>query len=176
MGKRSRKRMAAGESAGAVPTTRAERDEARRKVAARKQAGAASTSRRGRPGIDERPPAPWGNFPLVEVVVFIGIVMIIAGAIIWGRQGQTMLLAGFALAALAGLELSVREHFAGYKSHTTLLSGAVGVIVMTLTFLLSGGGASAYYVALGVGAVVFGLCYWRLREAFKKRSGGLGFR
>ena len=164
-------------SAGATPTTRAERDEARRKVARRaSQAGAASSSRRGRPGIDERPPAPWGSFPLVEVVVFVGIVMIIAGAIIWGRQGQTMLIAGFALAALAGLELSVREHFAGYRSHTTLLAGAVGVIVMTLTFLLSGGGASAYYIALGAGVVVFGLCYWRLREAFKKRSGGLGFR
>ena len=178
MGKRSRKRMAAGEDSGGAPTTRAERDEARRKrAAAAKAAGGQKPALRGRPGSrGERPPAPWGTFPLVEIVVLVGIILIVAGAIVWGRQGQTMLIAGFVLASLAGLELSVREHFAGYKSHTTLLAGAPAVLVMTLTFVLSGGGRSAYWIALVAGVAVFGLCYWRLREAFKRRSGGLGFR
>ena len=179
MGKRSRKRMADGdqEVGGAYSaTTRAERDEARRKRAATAKDPNARRAPRARPGKGERPPAPWGKFPLVELVVLVGIVLIVIGAIVWGRQGQTMLIAGFALASLAGLELSVREHFAGFKSHTTLLAGALGVLVMTLTFFISGGGASAYYAALGAGVIVFGLCFWRLREAFKRRSGGLGFR
>ena len=37
-----------------------------------------------------------------------------------------MIAVGLALGALAGMELSIREHFAGYRSHTLLLSGAAG--------------------------------------------------
>ena len=179
MGKRSRKRMAVGEQeadGARTAATRAERDEARRRRVAAEKASGGQPIRSARGGKGERPPAPWGKFPLVELVVLVGIVLIVIGVITWGRQGQTMLIAGFALASLAGLELSVREHFAGFKSHTTLLAGAVGVIVMTITFVLSGGGAAGYYAAVAVGAVVFGLCFWRLRETFKRRSGGLGFR
>ena len=44
---------------------------------------------------------------------------IVIGAITWGRQGQTMVAAGVVLASLGGLELSIREHFGGYRSHTT---------------------------------------------------------
>jgi hypothetical protein len=31
-------------------------------------------------------------------------------------------------------------------------------------------------VLFGIGGLVFGLAFWALREAFKRRSGGLGFR
>ena len=34
-----------------------------------------------------------------------------------------MIAAGVALASLAGLELSIREHLAGYRSHSTVLAG-----------------------------------------------------
>ena len=33
---------------------------------------------------DDRPPAPWGNFPLVEIAVLIGIVMVIIGLVFLG--------------------------------------------------------------------------------------------
>ena len=41
-----------------------------------------------------------------------------------------MLGVGLVLGSLAGLELSVREHFAGYRSHTLLLAAAVGVATL----------------------------------------------
>ena len=37
---------------------------------------------------------------------------------------------GVVLAGLGGLEVAVREHFAGYRSHTTLLAGAVFVVTV----------------------------------------------
>ena len=40
-----------------------------------------------------------------------------------------MLVCGFALVTLASLELSLREHFSGYRSHSALLAGAAAVIV-----------------------------------------------
>ena len=57
-------------------SSRAERDEARRQ---RAEGGARRAGRysRGRPSIDDRPPAPWGNFPLSELAVLVSIVLII---------------------------------------------------------------------------------------------------
>jgi len=176
MGKRSRKRMAEGEASDGG-ATRAQRDEARRRRAKVDSEQARSAPKRpGRPTLDDRPPAPWGNFPLVELCVLLGIALIVIGVIVWGSQGQTMLLAGFALCSLAGLELSIREHLAGYRSHTSILAGALAVVTMTALFLGTGGGQTGYYAALIGGVAVFGGCFWLLRALFKNRSGGLGFR
>src|SRR5947208_14381344 len=101
MGRRSRKRAA-------ETTTRAERDAARRARAAAAGPAARSRPRRGRPTIDERPPAPWGNFPLSELLVFVGLVLIGWG-IFSGKGGEKRLAAGIVVAALGGAELALRE-------------------------------------------------------------------
>ena len=46
-----------------------------------------------------------------------------------------MIAVGLGLASLAGLELSIREHYAAYRSHTLLLSAAVGVPVFGALFV-----------------------------------------
>jgi hypothetical protein len=121
----------------------------------------------------ERPPAPWGSFPLVELVVLIALVMLIAGFFIQGNRGLTMLATGVTLGALAGLELSIREHFAGFKSHTAVLAGAVTVIPLGIGFFVIGWSQA---VAFAIAAVVFVAALYLFREAFKRRSGGFGFR
>ncbi len=83
-----------------------------------------------------------------------------------------MVVAGVALASLASLELSIREHLAGYRSHTTLLAATVGVITLAVLFFLQ----VARGLMLGIGAAVFAAMFLALRELFKRRSGGLGFR
>jgi hypothetical protein len=121
------------------------------------------------PRTGERPPAPWGSFPLVELVVLCGLILVIAGFVVRGIQGTTMIAVGLALGALAGLELSIREHFAGYRSHTTLLAGAVGVGVLVALALLV---PSLWFpIALAVAAAVFGSAAWALARAFRRRSG-----
>ena len=76
---------------------------------------------------DERPPAPWGSFPLAELVILAGIVCLIVGVV----GGHEMVIGvGVALAGLGGLEVAIREHFAGYRSHTSLLAGFVFVITV----------------------------------------------
>ncbi len=95
----------------------------------------AKAAKAPRPPIDdERPPAPWGSFPLVEIVVLVALVMLAVGFFAGGDRGPVLLGTGLALGSLAGLELSVREHFGGYRSHTLLLAGAVGVAVLALLF------------------------------------------
>jgi hypothetical protein len=137
-----------------------------------REAGEAERPPRRRP--PERPPAPWGRFPLVELCVLLGMGLLIAGFFVQGTRGATMIAAGVALASLAGLEVSIREHWAGYRSHSTVLAGVVTVIALATGYFLLPAGLLA--VNLLIGAVVFGICFYTLREVFKRRSGGFGFR
>jgi hypothetical protein len=185
MGKRSRKRGAAeGADVSSTGTSRAERDAARRRRAqavssrAREKEGSSAPRprRRGRPTIDERPPAPWGAFPLVEIAVLLAIVLFVAGLVTGGGDGRILLVGALTLGSLAGLELSIREHFAGYRSHTTLLAAACAFAAMAATFFAAGKGDLARALILPVAGIVFMGTWWALRETFKRRSGGLGFR
>lgn len=119
---------------------------------------------------DERPPAPWGNFPLAELVIFAGIVCLIVGLV---GQAQTAIGVGVVLAGLGGLEVALREHFGGYRSHTTLLAGAVFVLAVGLVYYVAD---QILAVALGVGAVAFAIAFYLARRAFQRASGGLSFR
>jgi hypothetical protein len=173
MGRRSRKRMVA-EGGGGGPT-RAERDEARRRRAEAARAGTPRRSTYGRRGSSEPPPAPWGSFPLSELVVLLALVLGVVGVITWGDRGRLMLVCAMALGSLAGLEVSIREHVAGFRSHTSLLAISAGVIAMVLTAFAGSGGVPAGLI-VALGAFVFVTAFWALRELFKRRSGGLGFR
>jgi hypothetical protein len=108
-------------------------------------------------------------------VVLLSIVLLVAGFIVQGTRGVTMIAAGIVLGSLAGLELSIREHFAGYRSHSTVLAGAATVLVVAVGFFLLPRGWPQG-IGLLVGGVVFGGAFYLLREAFKRRSGGLGWR
>jgi hypothetical protein len=83
-------------------------------------------------------------------------------------QGPVMLVAGLSLASLGGLELAVREHLAGYRSHTVLLAGAAGIAVLGSTLALRVPPA----ICAALAAVTFGLCAWLLVGLFRRRSGG----
>lgn len=119
---------------------------------------------------DERPPAPWGSVPLAELVILAGIVSLAVGAI---GGHPTAIALGVALAGLGGMEVAIREHFAGYRSHTTLLAGTAFVLTTGLLFYVAG---TILAVALGVGALAFAIVFYLARRAFQKASGGLSFR
>jgi hypothetical protein len=155
MGRRSRKR---GES------TRAERDAARRERA---------ETPKPRRSTSERPPAPWGRFPLSELVILLGIVLILWGAA-RGSGGEQLLAAGLVIASLGGGELALREHLAGYRSHSSLLAGVAAFVAVTVVAL--GLGPVQLWVLVALGVAVFAGTFYAMRELFKRRSGGLGFR
>jgi hypothetical protein len=127
---------------------------------------------------DERPQAPWGSFPLTELTILVGLIMLIAGFASGSVRGTVMIAIGITLAALGGLELAVREHFAGYRSHSGLLALAcavlAGALLGALAVLVFGSVVAVIPVAAG--AVVFVPALIALRGAFRRASGGLSFR
>ncbi|HEX6459601.1 MAG TPA: hypothetical protein VF032_11840 [Thermoleophilaceae bacterium] len=167
MGRRSRKRPPRDASASERrATTRAERDEARRKRA--------QQAARTRASDDPRLPAPWGPFPLTELVVLLALGLLVAAFVVRGERGRTMLAAGLLLGSLAGLEVSIREHFAGYRSHTTIFAAVAGVLTIVVITLIVHP-IKLWIVGL-IALAVAGLVFYLAREAFKKRSGGVGFK
>src|SRR5436853_7213457 len=115
MGKRSRKRTA--------PPPGERREPQPAPVAARRPA--APMSRRAR--LEEAPKPPWHPFPLVELCILGGLVLMVVGFVKGGNRGGLFAVCGIALVGVASLELAVREHFAGYRSHSSLLAAAAGV-------------------------------------------------
>lgn len=159
MGRRSRKRSA-------DTSVRADAKSASVAPAVARPAPAAL---RRRAVSDERPPAPWGSFPLGELTTLAGIVVVIVG--FSGRSGQ-LLAVGFSLVALSATELAAREHFAGFRSHSALLGlilGAVTAVVLVL--------AGVPRVAqIGLAALAFLAGFYFMRRTFMHRTGGMGFR
>ena len=125
--------------------------------------------RRRAASLDERPPAPWGNVPLVELVVLAGIVMLVIGFVSGGQTGTVLIAAGAILCSLAGLELSIREHFGGFRSHTFVLSGAVFVALLAALYFLVPSLWLPIALAISLlGSVTTAVC---LTRVFQRRSG-----
>jgi hypothetical protein len=152
MGRRSRKR-------GAEPAV----------ARARPAAGTAARERPRAPARDrerERPRAPWHPFPLVELCVLIGLVLLVWGLLRGGDDGRVLLVCGMALASLGGLDTALREHFGGHSSHAVLLAALPAVLVAGVLFF-----ARAPWITVPLSAaLVFALAFTAARRAFRARS------
>ena len=171
MGRRSRKRSGAGGAAARAERpasgapARAERPVAPRPPSAKPM--------RRRARLDEAPRSPWHPFPLVELSIFAGLVLVIVGFVSDpGEPRTTLLFGGIALISIASLELSVREHFAGYRSHTALLAGAAALLVAVPLWF-----SPVPQEAILVVAVLVALGAFRaLRSVFERRAEGMSWR
>src|SRR3954463_5593530 len=161
MGRRSRKRGGASAAAPAAP--------AASRAPGRPHAAPATH----RAPMTEAPKAPWAPFPLVELCVLVAMVLIVLGFLSDGPRRGALLACGVALASLPGLDIAIREHVAGFRSHSALLAGAAAVLVAVPLFFLTG---LPQIVLLAVGVAVYTLAFVGLRRAFQAENGGLGFR
>jgi hypothetical protein len=121
---------------------------------------------------EDAPQPPWAPFPLTELTILLSIIMLGIGFVTSGDRRAVLLGGGFVLVTLAAGELSVREHFAGYRSHSSLLAGICAILAAIPVWLLP----VPQTVVLAVGAIAFVLSLMGLRRAFMRRSGGVGFR
>ena len=128
---------------------------------------------RPRFGAEERPKAPWHPFPLVELCTLIGLVLIVIGFFsLSDQRGGVLIVCGLVLGSLAGLDTVVREHFAGYRSHSLLLAGVPTVLVAGVLYF----SRAPILVLLVAAAAVFAAALVLFRRTFRRRSGGLAFR
>ena len=162
MGRRSRKRpgRAAGTAPPPPPPVAAERPRQR------------APTRRAR--LDEAPRPPWHPVPLSELCILAGLVcLVVAFAGGGGSRRGVLLVFGLVLVGIAALEVALREHLAGYRSHSALLALAAAMAVVVPL-------AVATHLSRAVAGVLiaglFAAAFVALRALFRRRSGGFGFR
>lgn len=122
--------------------------------------------------LDDAPRPPWHPVPLTELCILVG--MLALGAAFLGG-GPTALLVGFGLVLVVAAtgELALREHLAGYRSHSALIAGLLAILVAAPLAALA---RPPKAVVLGVAAVIFLVALQLLRELFRRRSGGTSWR
>jgi hypothetical protein len=122
--------------------------------------------------LTEAPKAPWHPVPLVELAILSGIVLLVVGFVVGGDGGAILAIGGIVLVAIASLELAIREHFSGYRSHSALLAAVVAVGLMAGIALAGLPRVAAIAVGLAAGL----LSFFALRRTFQTKSGGLAWR
>jgi hypothetical protein len=161
MGRRSRKRS----TAPVPPPPRAE-------AAHAAPPAPAPRAPTWRARMDEAPKAAWSPFPLTELCILLSIVLIVLGFFTTGDRRGVLLGGGFLLVTLAAGELALREHFAGYRSHTVLLSSMCAILAAIPVWALP----VPQELVILVAVLAFAAAMVPLRRAFIRRRGGVGFR
>jgi hypothetical protein len=111
----------------------------------------------------ERPPSPFGGVPASEIAIFMGIVAIV----VWLISGGTpVLIVGLVVCTLGVLEITAREHFSGYRSHTTLLAALPAVAVSIGLISVVGTRRERAPLLIVVAVPIFSLLFWILRKRF----------
>jgi hypothetical protein len=110
----------------------------------------------------ERPPGRFGGLPVSEIAILAGAVALVVGII---NHGGPALIAGVVICLFGVVEVTTREHFSGYRSHTVLLAAIPAVAVEFLIALTVGPPAIRALLLVPV-AAVFATCSWFLRRRF----------
>jgi hypothetical protein len=154
----SRKRRKPGVAPRAVPSDR--REERDQRGAARER----ELRRAQRPGTrGQRPEGPFGGLPVSEIAIFAGLIALVIGLI---EGAQTPLVVGSIICALGVVEVTGREHFAGYRSHTVLLA-AIPAIALEAGLVAVFGEPRPRALLLLVVVPVFGVLFLMLKRRFE---------
>ncbi len=118
----------------------------------------------------ERPPSLFGGLPVSELAIFAGLVGVLVG--VFGGNA-TALVTGIIVCALGVVEVTAREHFSGYRSHSSLLAAIPAVALGLGLVALIGHGSIRQGLegtdrsVLASIVPVFALLFWLLRKRFR---------
>ncbi len=112
--------------------------------------------------VGERPRGLFGAVPVSELAILAGGIAFIVGMV---RGGGPALYVGLIVLALGVVEFTAREHFSGYRSHTTLLAALPSLAVATVLEVTVGTG-STRALLIAVAVPIFALLFYLLRRRF----------
>jgi hypothetical protein len=115
----------------------------------------------------ERPRAPWHPLPLSELLIFGGAIGFFFGLQSGFTHGRAPLIVGLLALIVGTVEVTLREHLSGYRSHALILAALPVIVFDSVAVLLISPVTAAMKVALLlVDAAVFAFLYKLLRARF----------
>ncbi|HWJ49687.1 MAG TPA: hypothetical protein VNR42_01625 [Solirubrobacteraceae bacterium] len=139
---RSRKRRPAGRSTPAPQATPSAEQPPAKSARRAREREPATSSYKAPMSVGERPQAPWHPLPLSELLILVGgigtVIALGRGEV---KTGGAALFASLGAVAIGTIEVTLREHLSGYRSHTMILALLPtivfhSVVVLTLAAFL----------------------------------------
>lgn len=156
--RQSRKRRNHRPAARAAVSTRRDERAQRREDARRElRRGNRQLGREG-----DRPEGVFGGLPVSEAAILIGFIGLVIGFI---QGGGAVIVVSLIVVGLGVTEVTAREHFSGYRSHTILLALLPAVAIVAAAISIFGAPQQRSLVLLFV-APVFLVLFWLLRRRF----------
>jgi hypothetical protein len=131
--------------------------------------------------VGERPQAPWHPLPLSELLILVGAIGTVIGLDRLSHggiaHGGPALFAGIAAVLIGTVEVTLREHLSGYRSHTLILTllpllvfhSAVILILASLTTVPKLLNVGLLIIDAGLGTVLFKVLRTRYVDARRER-------
>jgi type IV secretory pathway TrbD component len=137
----------------------------RRAERAAREAHARERRRAGRDlgRVGERPRGLFGGVPVSEVAILGGMIAAVVGLV---AHGRVTLIIGLVICALGVVEVTGREHFTGYRSHSVLLAAVPTVGLEAVVVGVFGDPSDRAWLLL-VMVPVFALLFFALRQRFR---------
>jgi hypothetical protein len=131
--------------------------------------------------VGERPQAPWHPLPLSELLILVGAIGTVVGLARLRNgisHGGPALFAGIAAVLIGTIEVTLREHLSGYRSHTLILTllplivfhSAVILIVASLTKVPKLLNVVLLLLDAAIGTVLFKLLRARYLDGRRERT------
>jgi hypothetical protein len=117
--------------------------------------------------VGQRPPPPWHPLPLSELLILFGAIGTVVGFSRGISNGGAALFVGLAAVVIGTVEVMLREHLSGYRSHTLILA-ALPVIVLdaVLVLLISPFTTTLKLALVAINVPLFALLFKLLRARF----------
>jgi hypothetical protein len=161
------------------PSTEAARKRARTRSRGSTEGGAGGW--RDPLSMGERPQAPWHPWPLSELLILVGAVGTVVGLTRLGHggiaHGGPALFAGIAAVLIGTVEVTLREHLSGYRSHTLILTLLPLIVFHSAVILIVGSQTTVpkwlnvvlLLVDAAIGTVLFKLLRARYLDGRRER-------
>jgi hypothetical protein len=119
----------------------------------------------------DRPQAPWHPLPLSELLILIGSIGAVVAYVRGIESNGALLGAGIGAVVIGTIEVTLREHLSGFRSHTWMLSVLPAIVFHSAVVLLvlalanrAPGWLSLALLPIDVGLVV--ACFKLLRARY----------
>jgi hypothetical protein len=117
--------------------------------------------------VGQRPPPPWHPLPLSELLILFGAIGTVVGFSRGISNGGAALFVGLAAVVIGTVEVMLREHLSGYRSHTLILAALPVIVLDAVLVLLVGPSTTTLKLAIvAIDVLLFALLFKLLRARF----------